>query len=334
MLNLNLSSIDLGLLPALDALLRRRHVTRAAEEVGLTQPAMSHLLARLRHALGDDLLVRGPSGLTLTSRAEEIAPHVTAILDAAKAIYRPPAFEPSKVRRTLRLVGCDWHSILFAPDLMKRIRDQAPGIELSIESYTRDVFKRLAEGAVDLVFFNTQTPLPPGAVSTVVGEDCYALVMRDGHPAAKKKWTLADYAKWESVAVSFVGDGMSDIDARLAKAGITRRVGLSTPHFMGCLATVSATDMIATTSLLFAAQHAKAYRLIVRKPPFPEVRFTNTLIGSASRMNDPVIGWFCELFKDVYKTLQYTVLESKSTREMLWARTGSPTARIQKHLPA
>lgn len=311
MRDVNLSSVDLSLLPALDALLRRRHVTRAAEDVGLSQPAMSHVLARLRRALGDDLLVRGPSGLALTSRAEEIAPQVAAILDAAKAIYRPPAFEPSKVRRTLRLAGCDWHSILFAPELMKRMREQAPGIELSIESYTRDVFKRLAEGALDLVFFNTQTPLPPGAVSTVVGEDRYALVMREGHPAAKKKWTLADYGKWDSVVVSLTGDGMSDIDARLAKAGITRRVGLSTPHFMGCLATVSATDMIATTSILFAARHAKAYRLVVRKPPFPEVRFTNTLIGSASRMNDPVIRWFCALFKDVYEVLQNKVLRDR-----------------------
>lgn len=309
MRNLNLAAVDLGLLPALDALLRRRHVTRAAEEVGMTQPAMSHILARLRHALGDDLLVRGPSGLTLTSRAEEIVPHVATILDAAKAICRPPTFEPSKVRRTLRLVGCDWHSILFAPDLMKRIRDQAPGIELSIESYTRDVFKRLGEGAVDLVFFNTQTPLPPGAVSTVVGEDRYALVMRAGHPAARKKWSLADYAKWESVVVSLVGDGRSDIDARLAKAGITRRVGLSTPHFMGCLAAVSATDMIATTSHLFAALHAEAYGLIVRRPPFPEGRFINTLIGSASRMNDPVIRWFCTLFREVYEVQQRRALD-------------------------
>ncbi|MCL2385740.1 MAG: LysR substrate-binding domain-containing protein [Alphaproteobacteria bacterium] len=311
MRNLNLSSVDLSLLPALDALLRRRHVTRAAEDVGLSQPAMSHVLARLRRALGDDLLVRGPSGLALTSRAEEIAPHVAAILEAAKVICRPPKFEPSKVRRTLRLVGCDWHSILFAPDLVKRIREQAPGIELSIESYTRDVFKRVAEGAVDLAFFNTQTPLPSGAVSTVVGEDRYALVMREGHPAAKKKWTLADYAKWDSVVVSFTGDGMSDIDARLAKAGIARRVGLSTPHFMGCLAAVSATDMIATTSHLFAARHAKVYRLVIRKPPFSEGRFINTLIGSASRMNDPVIRWFCALFKDVYENLQHRVLHGR-----------------------
>jgi len=123
MRQLNLSSVNLGLLPALDALLRRRHVTRAAEDVGLSQPAMSHVLARLRHALGDDLLVRGPSGLVLTSRAEEMAPQVAAILDAAKAIYRPPLFEPSKVQRTLHLVGCDWHSMLIVPDLMKRIRE-------------------------------------------------------------------------------------------------------------------------------------------------------------------------------------------------------------------
>jgi DNA-binding transcriptional LysR family regulator len=310
----NLSSVGLSLLPALDALLRRRHVTRAAEDVGLSQPAMSHVLAKLRRALGDDLLVRGPSGLVLTSRAEEIAPQVTEILDAAKAIYRPPAFEPSKVRRTLHLVGCDWHSILVAPDLIKCLHEQAPGIDLSIESYTRDTFKRLAEGAVDLVFFNTQTPLPPGAVSTVVGEDRYALVMRNGHPAARKKWTLADYAKWDSVVVSLTGDGMSDIDARLAKAGITRRVGLSTPHFMGCLATVSATDLITTTSLLFAARHATTYGLVIREPPFPEGRFINTLIGSASRTNDPVIRWFCALFKDVYEALQHRVLRGQEPR--------------------
>lgn len=308
MQNLNLSSVDLGLLPALDALLRRRYVTRAADEVGLSQPAMSHVLARLRHALGDELLVRGPSGLVLTSRAEEMAPEVTAILDAAKAIYRPAPFEPSKIRRTLHLVGCDWHSILIAPDLMKRIREQTPGVELSIGSYTYDTFKRLSDGAIDLVFFNTKTPLPPGAVSTVVGEDRYVLVMRIGHPAARKNWTLGDYAKWDNVAVSLTGDGMSDIDARLAKAGITRRIGLSTPHFMGCLAAVSATDMIATTSLLFAARHATTFGLVVKEPPFPEGPFMNTLISSASRANDPVIRWFRALFKDVYGALQHKLL--------------------------
>ncbi len=314
MRDLNLASVDLSLLPALEALLRRRHVTRAAEDVGLSQPAMSHVLARLRHAFGDDLLVRGSSGLALTSRAEEIAPRVTAILNAARAIYRPPTFEPSNVRRVLHLAGSDWHSILFAPDLMNRIRKEAPGIELSIGSYTRDVFKRLDDGSVDLVFFNAETPLPPGAVSTVIGGDRYALVMREKHPAATKKWALAEYTKWENVVVSLFGDGTSDIDARLAKAGLTRRIGVSTPHFMGCIAIVSATDMIATTSLLFATRHAKTYRLVVKEPPFPEVRFTNTVIGSALRMNDPVIRWFCALVKEVYEAVEHRVLHGSVSR--------------------
>jgi DNA-binding transcriptional LysR family regulator len=314
MRDLNLASVDLNLLPALEALLRRRHVTRAAQDVGLSQPAMSHLLARLRRVLDDDLLVRGPSGLALTPRAEEIAPRVTAILNAARVIYRPPPFEPAKVRRVLHVAGCDWHAILFAADLMNRIRREAPGIELSIENYTRDVFRRLEDGSLDLVFFNAETPLPPGAVSTVIGQDRYALVMREGHPAAAKKWTLADYAKWDNVVVSLIGDGRSDIDARLAKAGLTRRIGLSTPHFMGCLAIVSATDMIATTSHLFATKYAKAYRLVVKEPPFPAVRFTNTIIGSALRVNDPVIRWFCALVKEVSEAVQHRVLHGRAAR--------------------
>jgi DNA-binding transcriptional LysR family regulator len=311
MRDLNLASVDLNLLPALEALLRRRHVTRAAEDVGLSQPAMSHILARLREVLGDELLVRGSSGLALTSRAEEIAPRVAAVLNATRAIYQPPPFEVSKIRRALHVAGCDLHSILFVPDLMDRIRKEAPGIQLSIQNYTRDVFKRLEDGSIDLVFADAETPLPPGAVSTVIGDDRYALVMREQHPAAKKKWTVAEYASWESVVVSIFGDGASDVDARLAKAGVARRIGLSTPHFMASLAAVSATDMIATTSHLFATRHAKAYRLIVREPPFPEIRFTSTVIGSALRMNDPVIRWFCALVKEVSESVRHEIMQSQ-----------------------
>jgi DNA-binding transcriptional LysR family regulator len=136
--------------------------------------------------------------------------------------------------------------------------------------------------------------------------------MREKHPAAVKKWTLAEYAKWESVVVSLIGDGRSDIDACLAKAGLTRRISLSTPHFTGCLAVVAATDMITTTSHLVATRYAKAYRLAVRDPPFPEVRFNNTITTSALRMNDPVIRWFRALVKEVFLAVQHRVLHSRA----------------------
>jgi DNA-binding transcriptional LysR family regulator len=310
--DLNLRSVDLNLLPALEALLRRRHITRAAEEVGLSQPAMSHMLARLRRALGDDLLVRGPSGLALTARGQDLAPRVTALLYAARAIYQPPLFDIAKVRRVLHVAAADLHTILFLPDVMARSREEAPGIELSVHNYTRDILKRLDDGSMDLVFADAETPLPPGTVSTVIGEDRYALVMRERHPAANKRWTVAEYAKWDSVVVSIFGDGASDVDAGLAKAGVARRIGLSTPHFMASLAAVSVTDMIATTSLIFAARHAKAFRLVVREPPppLPEIRFTSTIIGSALRMNDPVISWFCALVKEVSETTRREILRT------------------------
>ena len=311
MRDLNLRSVDLNLLPALDALLRLRHVTRAAEEIGLSQPAMSHMLGRLRQVLGDDLLVRGPTGLALTALAEEIAPRVAAVLHVTRTIYQPPGLEISQVRRVLHVVACDLHSVLFGPPLIKRIREEAPGIELSIENYTRTIFKRLEDGSVDLVFADAQTPLPPGAVSTIIGEDRYALVMREKHPAAGRKWTVAEYAKWDSAVVSIFGDGQSDVDARLAKAGVVRRIGLTTPHFMASLAVVSATDMIANTSEIFALRYAKAFRLLVQKAPFPEIHFTSTIIGSALRINDPVLRWLCALIKDVSESVRNEIRKAR-----------------------
>jgi DNA-binding transcriptional LysR family regulator len=201
-------------------------------------------------------------------------------------------------------VACDLHSILFGPALLARLQRDAPGIELSMENYTRDVFRRLEDGTVDLVFADTDTPLPPGAVSTMIGQDRYALVMRERHPAASRKWRLADYAKWDSAVVSIFGDGRSDVDARLAKAGVVRRIGLSTPHFSALLAALSTTDMIANTSHLFASRHARAYRLLVKDTPFPQIRFTSTIIGSALRTNDPVIRWFCALVKEISESLR------------------------------
>ncbi len=312
MRDLNLRSMDLNLLPALDALLRRRHVTQAAEEVGLSQPAMSHMLGRLRDVFADDLLVRGPSGLALTSCAEELAPRVAATLSAIRSVYRPAPFEISKVRRVLHVVACDLHSILFGPGLLARLQREAPGIELCLENYTRNVFKRLEDGTVDLVFADTDTPLRPGAVSTVIGQDRYAVVMRENHSAASRKWKLADYAKWDSAVVSIFGDGHSDVDARLAKAGVVRRIGLSTPHFMAMLAAVSTTDMIANTSPLFATRHALAYRLVVRDTPFPEIRFTSTVIGSALRRNDPVIRWFGALIKEISEEVRDKLLRGRT----------------------
>lgn len=124
----------------------------------------------------------------------------------------------------------------------RRLAREAPGIDLRVETYGADLASRLDSGALDLAFALTTTSLPSGAYSEIVGEDRLALVMRRGHPAAGRAWTLADYGVYHQAAVALLGDGHSELDALLAAAGVSRRIALVTPHFMAALAAVAATE--------------------------------------------------------------------------------------------
>ncbi len=300
MREVNLAGLDLNLLPALEALLRRRNVSHAAADVGLSQPAMSRALARLREVLGDALLVRVPGGgYALTPRADELAGHLAFTLDQVKSVFRPPSFEPAKVERTIRIAGADTHTILLAPALMARLAQEAPGISIRIEAYSPGLQQRMETGALDLVFAVSTTPLPPGARSETYATDRLALVLRRSHRLGRRKWTIEDYARVPHVAVSIMGDSQSDLDAQLARAGVHRRIALTTPHFMAALAAVSATDMVTTISRVFAERFANAFGLVLKEPPLPDPRLDLTVVWSHVRAADPVLAWLRTVIRDV-----------------------------------
>lgn len=299
----NLSAIDLNLLPALEALLRRRNVTRAAADVGLSQPAMSRALARLRQTLGDPLLVRSASGLAPTPRAQDLAPRLGVALEAARGLFRAQSFEPAGLRRTIRVAASDVQTVLLAPAMMARLRRVAPGVDLVMEPYGADVRRRMEDGSLDLAFALASTPLPPGAWSEAIGLDRLALVMRRGHPAADVAWTLAHYRRFDHAAVALLGDGELDIDARLAAAGVSRRIALTTPHFVAALASVAATDMVTTVSATLAGRFAVPFDLVLRAPPFADVALPMTLVGAGPRANDAALRWFCALTRDVARQI-------------------------------
>jgi DNA-binding transcriptional LysR family regulator len=296
---LNIAGLDLNLVPALDALLRHRNVTRAAADVGLSQPAMSRALARLRDVLGDPLLVRTRSGYVPTTRARAIQPRLDAAIRHLRGVFEPPGFDPGTERRVLRLAASDVQTVLIVPGLMQRLAREAPGMDLRVEPYGADLAARLDGGALDLAFALTSTPLPPGAYSEIVGEDHLALVMRRGHPAAGRDWSIADYGIWPQVGVALLGDGQSEIDALLAASGIARRLSLVTPHFMAALAAVAATDMVTTVSAAFAARFAATLGLVQRPPPFAETRLRTTLVCSHIRAADPSLIWFRQVVREV-----------------------------------
>ncbi len=298
MREVNLSAIDLNLIPAFEALLRLRNVTHAAAEVGLSQPAMSRALGRLRETFGDPLLVRAGGSLAPTPFAEALAPKVAAALGELRGLFHTPAFDPSMLERTIRIAAADVQTILFAPPLIQRLHRDAPGVDLRFEPIGRDILRRMEQGSVDLCFATAATPLPPGALSDTLAQDRLALVMRREHPAANKSWTLADYGVFPHATVAFFGDGLSDVDARLAAAGIERRIALTTPHFMAAIAAVAASDLVTTLSATFARKFAGAFGLVLRKPPFDDT-LDLTVVSLRLRAADPTMRWFRGVLREV-----------------------------------
>jgi DNA-binding transcriptional LysR family regulator len=295
----NLHGVDLNLLPPLEALLRRRNVTHAAADAGLSQPAMSRALSRLRHIFDDQLLVRTAEGFVLTTKAQSLLPRVVAALGDVKGVFEEPVFDPSLERRTIRLVAVDAQTILLLPGIMARLAREAPGIDVRVEQYGRDLFKRMENGSLDLAFAVATTALPPGAMSEPIAKDRLALVMRRGHAMAKRAWTVADYGTCDHAGIAIFGDGRSELDAQLAAHGVTRRLALVTPHFIAALAAVSTSDLVTTISEALARRFIKVFDLVLLPPPLPEIEMQLTIVWSHLRNGDKLLTWFRQLVRDV-----------------------------------
>lgn len=291
MRHVNFASVDLNLLPPLEALLRRRNVTRAAEDAGLSQPAMSRALGRLRDLLGDPLLVRQGGGFVLTPFAEGLVPQLATALTELQGVFSRPAFDPRAETRTIRIVASDIHTVLLFPPLMARLAVEAPGVTLRIEAYSAELPARMLRGEVDLTFAVSGAHLPPGAVSTPIGRDSLVLAMRRGHPASAAALTMADYARLDHVGVSLFGDSQSMIDSALAAEGLERRIALTTPSFVAALAAVAAADSVTAVSRALAAQFVDLFDLALVTPPFPGADYEMTLVWAKHRDGDFLLAW-------------------------------------------
>lgn len=298
MQKVNLSNLDLNLLPALDALLRLQNVTLAADDVGMSQPAMSRALARLRDVLGDVLLVRVGKTFALTERARELQQQLGPALERVASLYAAPAFEPQISTRTVRIAASDSQTVLILPAIMRRLATLAPQVRVVVTGYSRDMKARMESGELDFGFALSTTPLPAGAASMALTRDRLALVTRRGHPTASRPFEIADYGRFESATVSILNDDQSDFDALLAAHGIKRRITLITPHFMAALTAVSATDMVTTISRTLAQRFAESLDLELRDPPIDNTEMNLVLVWAQTRGHDRFLVWLRAVIRD------------------------------------
>jgi DNA-binding transcriptional LysR family regulator len=264
---MNVRDVDLNLLRVFDAVLRERGVTPAAVGLGLTQPAVSNALSRLRALFGDPLFVRTPGGMDATPFARDLAEPVRqalALLESALA--HGPGFDPPSATRAFRFYMSDLGQIEFLPPLIERVQQQAPGVRLeAVAMDVEDIAGALAAGALDLAV-GFLPGLGPPVRRRALFRDPYLCLMRADHPITaltKKKFAEASHA-----LVSYRG-GHRVIEEALERAGLARKIALRVPHFTVVPMVLERTDLILTLPARVARVFERRGKLKSLPPPVP-----------------------------------------------------------------
>jgi DNA-binding transcriptional LysR family regulator len=299
----NLASIDLNLLVALDALLEERHVTRAARRLGLSQPAASHALARLRELLRDPLLVRSGATLVPTPRASALVRDVRAILDSIRATLAGGVFDPATSTRHFALGAADYFELVVLPALVHALAVAAPGIDLVVRPVGGDAAPALGDGKLDVFF----------AVDALAGaahirrrplfDEGYVCAVRAGHPVLRRGLDLDRFLQLGHVFIAPGGTRGGVVDDALARRKKVRRVVAMVPSFLAAPAIVASSDLIVTMPVRPAKRLASAFDLRLLEPPIALPRFTVSAYWHDRVQEDPAHVWLREQLVAVSRTI-------------------------------
>lgn len=288
--------LDLDLLRVFDHLHRERHLTRAARLVGLSQPAMSRALARLREVFGDPLFVRTPRGMLPTTRAEELAPEVRELLRRASALVRPAALEPQTLERDFVVAGVDFLEADLLPRLVRLLAEEAPRATLTSRPLGPDASDALASGRADLAI-GVRTTLPADAMTTHLFDDGFVCVVREGHPSVGRTLSLARFVALSHLLISPRGEPGSPVDTALAALGKSRRIAVRTHTFLSAPLVVAQTDLVLTGPRRVLVPMAAALGLRLLPPPVELRTFAVHMAWHPRVQHDPAHAWLRGLVK-------------------------------------
>ncbi len=298
----------MNLLVYLDVLLRECNVTRAAEELGISQPAMSNSLRRLRDLFTDPLLVRTSSGMVATARAMELQPLVRNVLIAAEEVILPKAeFNPTESDRIFRIMASDYTECTLLPTLLKCIRQLAPGVCIDVLTPSDVNFHDVENGKVDLVINRFDT-LPQSFHQIHLWEDSFSCVVSATNPV-KDNWNLDTYLNsnhvWVSKTGMGVGVGMTPddvqrlgwVDEALSKLGKKRSIGVFTRHYQAAVRLATQQDLIVTLPSLTVQTISNKDDVVVLRPPFDIPKMRLKMVWSPLLQYDLGHKWMRQLIR-------------------------------------
>jgi len=297
---MNIERLDLNLLNVFDVMFHERNVTRAARRLGITQPAVSNALRRLRGLLADPLFIRTPGGMIPTPRAMEIGPAVVAALAGLREAVSVSGFDPTHATTRFSLGALDYLEPLYLPGLVRHLAQSTAGAGISVHPLA-SIFDlpatQLESGAMDCAVGLFPQPLPPRASlhgKVLFLEDWVCIARRD-HPQFAPGISLAEYAALKQVAINLRGnDSAGLIDRLLAERGLTRQRPIVLPHFSTVPFMVAETDCIATVPRSLAQLFATHLPLQIAETPVPMPEMNISLVWHARTEADAARRWFRE----------------------------------------
>jgi DNA-binding transcriptional LysR family regulator len=306
---MNLASIDMNLLVALDALLSEGHVGRAARRIGRSQPATSHALGRLRGLFSDPLLVRVGSRMELTPRAISLRESVAETLQRVRSLFVPEGFEPRKSRRRFALMMQDHVAHLILPALVHRVHSSAPGVRLDVLPWRspRSIRSERLQ-SIDLLI-SCSTEEIPGFQREALFADTEVIVVRSRHHSAYRMKNLKTFLS--SMHVAVVGRGLKEdpVDTWLREEGMARQIVLSVPGYLQALQAVAQSDLVAFVPKRLAEYLAKPLSLALIPPSIDPGEYEEGLFYPRRALKDPSSFWLRSLVIDIAR--QFDMLERR-----------------------
>lgn len=310
---MNLGRIDLNLLVYLDVLLRERNVTKAASYLGISQPAMSNGLRRLRDLFDDPLLVRTSEGMTPTERAVELEPIIRGVLATVDRAVQPRTeFDATSSDRIFRIMASDYAESTLIPHLLRHLRKNAPGVTLDIMTPSDVSFLDVEQGKVDMVI-NRFDSMPQSFHQLTVWNDSFACLMSKENPILEN-FDLDNYLKASHVWVSKTGMGVgvgvdpSDVqrlgwvDEALAKQGNhARNIRVFTRHYQAAMLLAEQKDLVVTIPSKAAKLQLSNPSVVIKEPPFEIPPFELKMAWSPLLQNNPAHRWLRRLVVDIAK---------------------------------
>lgn len=329
---MNLERVDLNLLVYLDVLLRELSVTRSAEQLGITQPAMSNGLKRLRELFNDPLLIRASHGMTPTERALELAPRVRQALSQVTDILEPKQeFRPLASKRVFRIMSSDYAEATLVPALVKALRSEAPDVVLDFLTPSDVSVQDIEQGKVDLAI-NRFNEMPQSFHQVTLWTDSFSCLLNRNNPAAVR-FNLKSYLESQHIWVSKTGmgigfgvtpdrGGLGQIDAALERIGQRRRITIYTRHYQMPALVAHKADLIATLPSRIAFLQADHPQLVIKEPPFFIPEFELKMAWGPLLHHSPAHRWLRQLI--LYVARQITEQESKTPESPEWTRRRRP----------